>query len=83
MPSTRKIVAIGAVLAMTAAGVALAETTPGDHSMGPDHMQHAIPSGQPVMGPGQGNRISDLSQEVGEEGVAPTGSFDLASVGDF
>ena len=52
MPSTRKIVAIGAVLAMTAAGVALAETTPGDHSMGPDHMQHAIPSGQPAMGPG-------------------------------
>ena len=39
MLSTRKIVAIGAVLAITAAGVALAETTPGDHPMGPDHMQ--------------------------------------------
>ena len=52
MLSTRKIVAIAAVLAITAAGVALAETTPGDHHMGPDHMQHAMPSGQPAMGPG-------------------------------
>ena len=40
--STRKIVAIGAVLAITAAGVALAETTPGDHSMGPDHMREMM-----------------------------------------
>src|SRR5579864_4958488 len=52
MLSTRKIVAIAAVLAITAAGVALAETTQGDHRMGPDHMQHAMPSGQPAMGPG-------------------------------
>jgi hypothetical protein len=51
MRSTRKLVAVGAVLAITASGIALAETTPGDHSMGPDHMQHAMPSGQP-MGPG-------------------------------
>jgi len=28
----------------------------------------------------QGNCISDLSAEVGEEGVAPTGSFDFAAV---
>ena len=52
MPSTRKLIAIGAVLAITASGIALAETAPGDHSMGPDHMQHAMPSGQPPMGPG-------------------------------
>jgi hypothetical protein len=51
MRSIRKIVAIGAVLAMTAAGVALAETTPGDHSMGPDHMRQMMGSGQPPMGP--------------------------------
>jgi hypothetical protein len=51
MLSTRKIVAVSAVLAMTAAGVALAETTAGDHQMGPDHMQHAMPSGQHPMGP--------------------------------
>ena len=52
MLSTRKIVAIGAVLAMTAAGVALAQTTPGDHPMGADHMRQMMGSGQPPMGPG-------------------------------
>ena len=52
MLSTRKIVAVGAVLAITAAGVALAETSPGDHQMGPDHMRRTMPSGQHPMGPG-------------------------------
>jgi hypothetical protein len=28
----------------------------------------------------QGNRISDLGEEVGEESVAPSGSFDFAAV---
>ena len=28
----------------------------------------------------QGNRISDLSDEVGEEGVAPAGSFDFSAI---
>jgi hypothetical protein len=28
----------------------------------------------------QGNRISALSEEVGEKGVVPTGSFDFAAV---
>jgi hypothetical protein len=53
MLSTRKLVVIGAVLAVAASGIALAETIPGDHTMGPDHMQHAMPSGQPPMEPGQ------------------------------
>ena len=34
MLSTRKLVAIGAVLAVAASGVALAETMPGDHRWG-------------------------------------------------
>ena len=51
MFSIRKIVAIGALLVVTAAGAALAQTTPGDHSMGPDHMQqHAMPSDHHPMG---------------------------------
>ena len=52
MLSTRKIVAIGALLVITATGVALAQTTPGDHPMGPDHMRQMMGSGQPPMGPG-------------------------------
>ena len=36
MLSTRKLVAIGAVLAVAAAGVAIAQTMPDHHSMGPD-----------------------------------------------
>jgi hypothetical protein len=53
MPSTRRLIALGAALAITASGIALAETIPGDHTMGPDHMQHAMPSGQPPIEPGQ------------------------------
>src|SRR5260370_30940333 len=66
MPSTRKLIAIGAVLAITASGIALAETTPGDHTMGPDHMQHAMPSGQPPMRP-------DHMQEMMKSGQHPMG----------
>jgi hypothetical protein len=50
MLSTRKIVAIGTVLAVVVSGVALAQMTPGDHSMGPDHQQ-MMQSGQHPMGP--------------------------------
>ncbi len=68
MTSIRKIVAIGAVLAMTA-GVALAETTPGDHSMGPDHMQHAMPPGQQhPMGPAHMQEMT-----LQRQGMMPTG----------
>src|SRR6516164_4599669 len=50
MLSTRKIVAIGTVLAVVVSGVALAQTTPGDHSMAPDHQQ-MMQSGQHPMEP--------------------------------
>jgi len=50
MLSTRKIVAIGTALAVVVSGVALAQMTPGDHSMGPDHPQ-MMRSGQHPMGP--------------------------------
>src|SRR5438093_8043305 len=50
MLSTRKLVAIGAVLVVAASGIALAETMPDHHSIGPDHQQ--MQSGQHPMGPG-------------------------------
>src|SRR5215469_16491478 len=54
MPPTRKLIALGAALAVAVTGVALAETVPGDHPMGLDHMQqHSMPSSQHPMGPGQ------------------------------
>jgi hypothetical protein len=52
MPSSHKFIALSAALAVAVSGVALAETAPGDHPMGPDHMQHGMPSGQHPMGPG-------------------------------
>ena len=51
MPSNHKLIALGAAIAVAVSGIALAETAPGDHQMGPDHMQHAMPSGQHPMGP--------------------------------
>ena len=45
MSSTRKLLAVGAMLAVAASGIALAETAPGDDQMGPDQMQHAMPPG--------------------------------------
>jgi hypothetical protein len=50
MLSTCKIVAIGTVLAVVVSGVALAQMTPGDHSIGRDHQQ-MMQSGQHPMGP--------------------------------
>jgi hypothetical protein len=49
MLSTRTLVAVGAVLAVVTAGIALAQTTPSEHSMGPDHQQMMEP-GQHMMG---------------------------------
>ena len=68
---TREIVKVAAVLAMTAAGVALAETIPGDHSMEQDHIQHAMPSGQH---PPAGSAMvpsADLAGAFGADGGAP------------
>ena len=56
MLSTRKIVSIGAVLAVAASGIALAETMPdhhsmqsGQHPMGPEHMQEMMRHHQGMM----------------------------------
>src|SRR6516162_10396892 len=51
MPSTRKLVAIVAAL-VAASGIALAQTMPDEHSMGPDHQQ-MMQSAQHPMGPGK------------------------------
>jgi hypothetical protein len=50
MPSTGILVAIGAVLAVAASGIASAQTTPDHHSMGSDQQQ-MMQSGQRPMGP--------------------------------
>ena len=52
MLSTRKLVALGAVLAVAASGIAFAQTTPDHHSMGPDQQQ-MMQSGPHPMGPSQ------------------------------
>ena len=65
---TRKIVAIGAVLVVAATGVAIAQTMPDHHSMGPDHQQ-MMQSGQHPMG-------SDQMQEMmrQHQGMMPMGA---------
>jgi hypothetical protein len=52
MLSTRKIAALGMVLAVLVSGIALAQMTPGDQPMGSDHQQ-MMQSGQPPMRPEQ------------------------------
>src|SRR3974390_328893 len=48
----RKIVGIAAVLAVSAFGVARAQTTSDRHTMGPEHMQQMTGSGDHPMGAG-------------------------------
>ena len=53
MHSSRKPIALGAVIAIAVSGIALAETASGDHSMGPSHMQemrHQHQGTMPTMG---------------------------------
>jgi len=65
MPSTHKLIALGAVLAVTVSGIALGQTAPGDHPMGPDHMQqHSMPSDQHPMGPGHMQEMMRQQQGV-------------------
>jgi len=52
MLSTRKLVAIGAVFVVAAAGVAIAETMPDHHSMGSGHMQEMMRQHQCMMSGG-------------------------------
>jgi Spy/CpxP family protein refolding chaperone len=50
MPSTRRFIALGAVLAVAASGSALAETMSDHHAMGPGQTQEMMRSGQHPMG---------------------------------
>ena len=52
MPSNRKLIALGVVLAVAVSGIALAQNTPEHHSMGPDQQQ-MMESGQHPMGQDQ------------------------------
>ena len=67
MPSNRKLIALGAVLAVAVSGIALAQNTPEHHSMGPDQQQ-MMESGQHPMG-------QDQMQEVmrQHQGTMPMG----------
>ncbi len=52
MLSTCKIFAIAAVFTITASSIALAQTMPDQHAMGPEHMQQMMGSAEDPMGPG-------------------------------
>jgi hypothetical protein len=67
MLSTHKLVAIGAVLAAAASGIAFAQTMPDHHSMGPDKQQ-MMQSGQHPMGPGQ---MQEMMRQ--HQGMMPMG----------
>ena len=67
MRSIRKSAAIGTVLPVTVAGVAIAQTMH-DHSMGPGHMQEMTGSGQHQMGPGH---MQEMMRQ--HQGMMPMG----------
>jgi hypothetical protein len=68
MLSTRKIIAFGAVLVVAAAGVAIAQTMPDHHSMGPEHMKQMMASGQHPMGP---EHVQEMMRQ--HQGMMPMG----------
>src|SRR5260370_12943702 len=68
MLTTSKRIAPGAVFAVAASGIVLAETMPGDHhSMGPDHQQ-MMQSEQHPMGPGH---MQEMMRQ--HQGMMPMG----------
>ena len=69
MPSTRKLVAIGAVLAVAASSIASAQTTPDHHSMGSDQQQ-MMQSGQRPMEPSQ---MQEMMRQ--HQGMMPMGGY--------
>lgn len=73
MRSTRKLVTIGAVLAVTAAGVAIAQTMPDHHSMASDQMQQMTASGQHAMGSAGMQEMMRQHQGMMPQGMMPTG----------
>jgi hypothetical protein len=69
MPSTRKLIALAAVLAVAVSGIAVAETAPGDQMMGPGHMQqHSMPSAHHPMGP---DHMQEMMRQ--HQGMTPMG----------
>jgi hypothetical protein len=52
MLSTCKLFAIGIVLAIAASSIALSQTMPDQHAMGPEHTQQMMGSSEHTMGPG-------------------------------
>ena len=64
---TRKLIAIGAVLAFAASGMAFAQTLPDQHQMGPDHQQ-MMQSAQHPMGPG---KMQEMMRQ--HQGMMPMG----------
>jgi hypothetical protein len=67
MRSTHKLVAISAALAVAASGIALAETMPDQHQMGPDHQQ--MMQGQHPMGPSHMQEMMRRHQWGGDGGM--------------
>jgi|SRR6516165_9587670 hypothetical protein len=64
---TRKLIAIGAVLAFAASGMAFAQTLPDQHQMGPDHQQ-MMQSEQHPIGP---ERMQEMMRQ--HQGMMPMG----------
>jgi hypothetical protein len=69
MLSTRKLAVIGAVLAVAASGIAIAETAPDHHSMGPDHHQQMMQT-QHLMTP---DHMQAMMRQQ-HQGMMPMGS---------
>jgi hypothetical protein len=57
MPSSRRLIALGAVLLVTASGIALAETMSDHNAMRPGQMQEMMGSGQHPMGSSEMQRM--------------------------
>jgi hypothetical protein len=73
MRSTHKLAAVGAVLLVTVAGAAIAQTMH-DHSIGSGHMQEMTGSGQHQMGPGH---MQEMMRQ--HQGMMPMGGMHGAS----
>ena len=79
MLSFRKLAAAGAVLVVTAGGIALAETRPGDPPMGANHMRHMMQPGKHPMAPEQMQEM--MRQQQGMMGGHQPGMHRVSSPG--
>jgi hypothetical protein len=71
MISTRKFIAMGVMLAIAASGIALAETMPEHHAIGPEHPQQMMGSAQHAMGP---NHMQEMMRQ--HQGMMPMGDHE-------